>query len=302
MNDTLKQLKDNQITPKEAISLINSHSTRLSDIYVNLNQKPLKCGLSAFENHEYLLENEGNLVIMAARPGNGKTALACQIGLNVAQHKRVLMFSLEMKKESLRKRLLSVLSQVPIKKLGFPQYDKRVKEAQQLQESYQFDIVDKSDLDINTIISIINDEQRKSPIGLIIIDYLGVIAVNNEFRATSIGNIAKRIKKEVADRLQIPVIALAQMNRGFDSRVSQSNEETETRPVLADIGESSGIEHAADVVMFLHRPYLVNKHSSPGLFKVYVCKNRNGEVKDFDLEFSQELTKFFDVKTHNTDF
>lgn len=295
MTDEIIQLvKSKELTPEQALAKALTHSTRLGDIPVNLNSRALLCGLPTMERYQYLLEKEGNLVVMAARPGNGKTSLACQIGLNVSKTGRVLMFSLEMKKEALKKRLLSVLSNVPIKKLSNPLYQDKISAATRELQASRFDVIDDSDLAIHDIVSKTYDEYNREKLDLVIIDYLGMIKVNNEIRATAIAEVARRLKKDIADRLKIPVLALAQMNRSFDGRKTGAKEGEEVRPNLSDIGESSGIEHASDVVMFLHRPYLYDRASPSSLFKVYVAKNRNGEVKDFNLEFSDELTKFFD--------
>lgn len=240
------------------------------------------------------------------------TALACQIGFNVAKWGRVLYFSLEMKKEALRKRLLAVSSGVPIKKLNLPVYRDKVENALKEQASYKFDIVDDGGLDVSSIIRYINDEMRREPVDLVIIDYIGLVRVDNSNRHVHIGDVAKRLKKEVADKWRIPVIALAQMKRGFEDRYAKAKLEYEKskgyssstpnpkildlRPSLEDLGESSGLEHCADVVMFLHRPYLLDPEEPPSLFKVFIAKNRNGEVKDFNLEFTQSLTSFRDVE------
>lgn len=293
-DEILELAKSKEISPKEALDKVLKHSSRLSEIPLNLSSKPLVCGFPTIERYEYLLSNEGNLVIMAARPGNGKTSLACQIGLNTSGHSRVLMFSLEMKKQALKKRLISVLSQVPIKKLTHPSFAGRVKKAEEDLSLYSFDIIDESGLSVHDIVTKVSDEHSREKISLVIIDYIGIIKVNNESRAASIAEVARRLKNDVADRFKIPVLVLAQMNRDFDSRKNLASKDNEVRPTLADIAESSGIEHAADVVMFLHRPYLYDQASPPSLFKVYVGKNRNGEVKDFNLEFIDELTKFVD--------
>jgi replicative DNA helicase len=292
--DILDQAKNKEISPKEALDKVLKHSSRLSEIPLNLSSKPLVCGFPTIERYEYLLSGEGNLVIMAARPGNGKTSFACQLGLNVSGHSRVLMFSLEMKKETLKKRLLSVLSRVPIKKLGHPAFASRVKRAEDDLDLYRFDIIDKSGLNIHDIITRVHDENSREKVSMVIIDYIGMIQVSKDSRAQSIAEVARRLKDDLADKFKIPVIVLAQMNRDFDSRKVAASKDNEVRPTLADIGESSGIEHAADVVMFLHRPCLYDQASPPSLFKVYVAKNRNGEVKDFSLEFIDELTKFVD--------
>lgn len=293
-NQLVSLVEKGQLTPTEAVVRFNKHSTRLNDINIDFISRPLKCGLPTIEKYEYILANEGNLVVMAARPGNGKTALACQIGIEVAKHGRTLLFSLEMRKEALAKRLTSVLSGVAIKKLGLPVNSDRVSRAMRDLSTYRFDIVDTPGLTVDEILTKTYDEYRNEPIDLVIVDYIGIVKVNNELRATGMGEVAKRLKRDLADRLKIPVLVLAQMNRSFDARQASAGEDEEVRPNLADIGESSGIEHAADVVMFLHRPCLVDNTKPANLFKVYVSKNRNGEVKDFNLDFSDELTKFID--------
>lgn len=295
--------------PKEVLDKHLTHSTKISDIDVNLNTKALRCGFPSLEYYEYLLEGEGNLIVMAGRPGNCKTALACQIGLNTAEHGKVLFFSLEMKKETLRKRLLAVTSGVPIKKLSEPVFRAKIDLALDKQSKLKFNIIDDGGLTINDIIAKTYDENNRETLSLVVIDYIGIIKVDNTRRATSLSEVVTRIKKEIADKLKIPVIVLAQMKRGFEDRYARAKMEYEKakqyptgsnsrildiRPSLEDLGESSGLEHAADVVMFLQRPFLLDPSHNESDFRVFVAKNRNGEVKDFDLEFSSTLTKFID--------
>jgi len=287
-----------------------THSKSLGDIEINLNVRPLKCGFPTIENSEYIVEGEGNLVIMAAKPGHGKTALSSQIGLNVAEHGRVLYFSLEMSARSLRKRLLAVTSGVPIKKLHESVFASKIETAKNKQSKLKFDIIDDKDLSVTDIISKTYDENSRSKLSLVIIDYIGIINYEGSKKHEGVGIAAKRLKDEVADKLKIPVLVLAQMKSGFDDKYARAKMEYEKakqyptganskildiRPTLEDIGESSGIGRAADVVMFLQRPYLLDPDQPESLFKVYVAKNRNGEVKDFELEFSSTLTKFIDL-------
>lgn len=286
-----------------------THSTKLSDIDVRLNTKALKCGFPTIEYYEYLLEGEGNLVVMSARPGHGKSALSCQIGIQAAQHGKVLFFSLEMKKETLKKRLLAVSAGVPIKKLGEPVFKDKIDRALEMQKDLKFHIIDDSGLTIKDIIDKVNDENSREKLSLVIIDYIGIVKVDNTKRATSIAEAITRVKKEIADKFKIPVIVLAQMKRGFEDRYARAKMEYEKakqypnganskildiRPSLEDLGESSGLEHASDVVMFLQRPCLIDPEYPSDLFQVFVAKNRNGDVKDFSLEFSSSLTKFLD--------
>lgn len=296
---------------KEELLASKRHGLLLKDVPLDLQRAPLPCGIRAIERYEYLLGGKGNLVILAARPGNGKTALAGQIGLSVSEHSRVLMFSLEMRSTALKERFISVASNIPIKKLRNAEHRGHIEKTEKEFENLQFTLVDESGLSVDDIIAKTYDEHRAGKLGLVIIDYIGNIKVNNEKRHLAMGECAKRIKSEIADRLKIPVLLLAQMNRGFDERYQQYKMALEKarfyqkkdaddlsmpefRPSMSDLGESAGIEHAADVVMFLHRPYSVDKSCNASDFKVFVCKNRNGEMADFDLQFSQQLTKFFD--------
>lgn len=317
MTDTikpiLKAVSSGELTPKEGLAKALKTSTRLGDVVPKFTSESLLCDFPSIEKYQYLLKDESNLVVMAARPGNGKTALACQIALNVSRHSKVLLFSLEMRKEALYKRLLSVVSQIPIKNLGMSIHTNSVLKATNELSKHNMDIIDDQNMSALDIVKAVLDENRVSKIDLVVIDYAGMIKVNQAYRHTEISSAMTMIKQRICDDLKIPVLMLAQMNRGFDDRYSQymlnveksklypNAEErvvSEIRPTMADLAESSGLEHRADVVMFLHRPSLLDKTKPRDAFKVYVDKNRNGVVRDFDLRFSDSLTKFFD---HNAE-
>ena len=104
------------------------------------------------------------------------------------------------------------------------------------------------------------------------------------------GKVAGQLKN-LAKELKCPVLALAQMNRGHDSRLVYNKKDS--RPSLSDLADSSSIEKFADQVLFLHRQFIVNRER-PGEADVYVAKNRHGPNIDFRLGFSQELAKFYD--------
>lgn len=297
-------------SPEDQLKALERTSTRLGDIEADLTSYALDVGFKSIEKHQYILSNASNLVVMAARPGNGKTALSTQIAMHVAKKHRVLMFSLEMSKEALYKRMISVHSGVPIKMLNAAVHRDRVEAAKSELKEYKLDIIDIAELDINQIIAKAFDENRYERLELIVIDYAGLIKVNpSENRAQSIGQAAKLLKKRLSDHLQIPVLLLAQMNRSFDDQCSQFMQAAlksrmyanapETppmtlRPTMADIADSADIERAADVVMFLQRPHAYDPDQPESLFKVFVTKNRNGGLEDFELEFNGPLTKFND--------
>ena len=297
-------------SPKEALDLHLKHSTRLSDVAVNLDVKPLPCGFPTLEQNEYLLSGEGHLVTMSARPGNCKTAFSCQIALNASVHNKVLYFSLEMKRDALRKRLLAVSAGIPIRKLGEPVFRQKLEQAMQDQSKYNLHIVDDSGLSVDDIISKVYDENSREKLCLVVIDYIGILKYSGSKRHEDVATAITRLKKEVADKLKISVIVLAQMKRGFEDRYARAKMEFEkakqyknseanerildVRPGMEDLGESSGLEHASDVVMFLQRPCLIDPDQPETAFKVFVAKNRKGEATDFELEFSSALTKFID--------
>lgn len=308
----IKSVREGTLDVNAALTLAETVSTRLGDIHTTFNSESLSLGFPTMERHQYFLKNESNLIVMAARPGNGKTALAIQIAMNVARKGRVLVFSLEMRKEALYRRSLSVLSGVAIKVLGSDKNKARVEKAMEDIKQFNLNIIDEEDLTANDIISRAYDEHAREPLDLIVIDYIGLVKVNQGYRAQEIGAAAKLFKRKLANQLKLPVLLLAQMNRGFEDRYAQyllaaqkaalyanapEQKTPEMRPVMSDIAESSGLEHCTDVAMFLHRPSLLDKSQPESLFNVFVAKNRNGDVRDFDLEFNGALTKFNDKES-----
>lgn len=307
----IKAVRSGELDVNAALSHLEKTSTRLGDVEANFSSESLNLGFPTIERHQYFLKNESSLIVMAARPGNGKTALATQIAMNVAKHDRVLLFSLEMKKEALYKRAISVLSGVAIKVLGSEKNKVRVDRAIEDLKGYNLDIIDDEDLSANDIVSRSYDENKAGKVSLIVIDYIGLVKTTQGYRAQEIGQAAKLFKKRLANQLKVPVLLLAQMNRSFEDRYAQyllsaqkaklyanapEQGVPEMRPVMSDIAESSGIEHCTDVALFLHRPNLLDKSHPESLFNVFVAKNRNGACADFNLEFNGALTKFNDLE------
>lgn len=309
--ELLQAVRDGKISVQDGLKLAEVHSTRLGDIVPNFTSEALSCGFPSMEAHQYIMKDESNLIVIGARPGNGKTAFACQIALNVSTHGRVLMFSLEMRKESLYKRLLSVVSQIPIKQLGNSRHTDRINKGILELSKKKLNIVDTSALNVRDIIQMALDENNHDKIDLVVIDYLGLIAIGGTNTAREYGEAAMLLKKKLADTLHIPVLLLAQMNRSFDDRSSQflmAKEKarmyakegdtqisfTPPRPTMSDLAESAGLERHSDVALILHRPYLVDKSEPESKFIVYAAKNRNGAVQDMELSFSGSMTTFYD--------
>ncbi|MFT3756795.1 MAG: replicative DNA helicase [Pseudoxanthomonas sp.] len=235
-----------------------------------------------------------DLLILAARPSMGKTTLA----LNMAEYaafkskKAVAVFSMEMSASQLAMRLMSSVGRVNATRLRTGQLEdedwSRVTSAIRLLKETKIFIDDTPALSPDVLRSKARRLKREHDLGLIVIDYLQLMAVpgNSENRATEISEISRSLKA-LAKELNVPVIALSQLNRSLETR-------TDKRPVMADLRESGAIEQDADVIVFIYRDEYYNKESSPdkGLAEVIIGKQRNGPTGSLKLKFFGEYTRF----------
>lgn len=233
------------------------------------------------------------LIILAARPSMGKTAFVCNCALafGLAQ-KPTLVFSLEQSRLELAERLLCIHAKVNGHKVRQGDIDDMDTNAllaasSELSEIPVF-IDDRPGRTIAQIGAIARRLKRRSGLGCVIIDYLQLIEAEdrNQPREQQISTITRRLKFLSKD-LEIPVIALAQLNRGVEQREDK-------RPRLADLRESGAIEQDADVVMFLHRPEAYDPEDRPGEADVIVAKNRSGPVDTARMTWVKEQLRFAD--------
>ena len=235
-----------------------------------------------------------DLLILAARPAMGKTTLA----LNMAEYaafrskKAVAIFSMEMSASQLALRLISSVGRVNAQRLRSGQLEdedwSRVTSAiRQLREAKIF-IDDTPGLSPEVLRAKSRRLKREHDLGLIVIDYLQLMSVpgNSENRATEISEISRSLK-HLAKELNLPVIALSQLNRSLEQRADK-------RPVMADLRESGAIEQDADVIIFIYRDDYYNKETSPdkGLAEVIIGKQRSGPTGSLKLKFFGEYTPF----------
>ncbi|MFT3762804.1 MAG: replicative DNA helicase [Pseudoxanthomonas sp.] len=234
-----------------------------------------------------------DLLILAARPSMGKTTLA----LNMAEYaafkskKAVAVFSMEMSASQLAMRLMSSVGRVNATRLRTGQLEdedwSRVTSAIRLLKETRIFIDDTPALSPDVLRSKARRLKREHDLGLIVIDYLQLMAVpgNSENRATEISEISRSLKA-LAKELNVPVIALSQLNRSLETR-------TDKRPVMADLRESGAIEQDADVIVFIYRDEYYNKESADkGLAEVIIGKQRNGPTGSIKLKFFGEYTRF----------
>ena len=232
------------------------------------------------------------LVVLAARPSMGKTALVCNLAEGVAMEtgQGVLLFSLEQSNLELAERLLCIRSQVNSHRLrsGTLDDDERkllIHASAELSEAPLF-LDDQPGRTIAQITAVARRLQRRNDVRVVIIDYLQLIEPEDKSspREQQIALITRRLKA-LAKELSVPVIALAQLNRGVEHREDK-------RPRLSDLRESGAIEQDADVVMFLHRPEHYNPEDRPGEADVIIAKNRNGPTDSVTLTWIKESMRF----------
>jgi replicative DNA helicase len=235
----------------------------------------------------------GELIVIAGRPSMGKTTLAVNIAENAAIGARVptAIFSMEMPSQQLAFRMISSLGRVDQTHLRtgrFPDEDwSRINTAVQLMSEAPIFIDDTPGLSPTEIRARSRRLQREHGLGLIVVDYLQLMAVpgSKENRATEISEISRSLKA-LAKELSLPVIALSQLNRSVEQR-------TDKRPVMSDLRESGAIEQDADLIVFIYREEVYNQDTPrKGVADIAIAKQRNGPIGDFPLTFVGRYTKF----------
>jgi len=242
----------------------------------------------------------GDLLVLAARPGIGKTSLALNIAINAARAgATVAFFSLEMPSSQLTQRVLSSESFVEYQKMRTGQLTqadwKNIIDTCSVLSEYEFYIDDTPGLTLTELRAKARRQLQRVEQGIIIVDYLQLMQARGNVvqdRWVTVGDISRGLKI-LAKELNMPVLALSQLSRAVEGR-------TNKRPMLSDLRESGNIEQDADVVMFIDRSLTeeeANKPNrpDPGMAKLIIGKNRNGPTRDIDLVFEDSYTRFRDV-------
>jgi len=239
-----------------------------------------------------------DLVIIAGRPGMGKTAFALNIARNVAVEGKipVAIFSLEMSKEQLVTRLFSAEAGIDSMKLRtghFPRsYWTVLTQAADVLAQAPIFIDDSPIISVLEMRSKARQMKFQENIGLIVVDYLQLMSSGGraESRIQEISEISRSLK-QLAKELDVPVVALSQLNREPEKR-------NDKRPVLADLRESGAIEQDADLIVFLYREecYSRDKPECKGIAEVIIGKQRNGPLGTVQLYFKPEVTRFAEIE------
>jgi replicative DNA helicase len=262
---------------------------------------------------------KGDLVIIAARPAMGKTSFALNMVQNLLDHgKGVAFFSLEMPAEQLMLRLLSIKTSIFLQKLRVGDLDddewSRLNNAvEQMQRSHLF-VDDQGSVNINQLRSRLRKLKSKHPeIEMAVVDYLQIMSgTGSKDRHLEVSEMSRGLKM-LARELEIPIVALSQLNRGLESRHDK-------RPMLSDIRESGSIEQDADIILFVYRDdvYLYKeekerekaakaegKEFTPSYIEkdvedseIIIGKQRNGPTGHVKLLFQKKLTRFVDAPAY----
>ena len=238
----------------------------------------------------------GELAIIAARPSMGKTAFSLNILLHTALRakKKIAYFSVEMSKEAVMMRLLANqavirLSEIRIGKINDQSWQRLINTAAIISECSVF-IDDSSDLSPFDIRAKARRMKSKHGLDMIIVDYLQLMTLKTkvESREREVSEMS-RILKSIAKELQVPIIALAQLNRGVEGRSNR-------RPMLSDLRESGSIEQDADIIMMLYREdyYDTDTPEIKGMAEVIIGKQRNGPTGKVKLHWEPEFGRFSD--------
>jgi replicative DNA helicase len=265
--------------------LINGVATGLTDL------DKLCCGLQS-----------GDLIIIAGRPAMGKTSLGLTIAHNVALRQRlpVAVFSLEMSREQLVQRILCTEAMVDLQKVRSGNLTEedwvRLNTAAVQLSTAPLYIHDAFGITTRQLRAEARRLQLEKGLGLIVIDYIQLMQANrrSENRQQEIADISRSLKGLAKD-LNVPVLALAQLSRQVEQRVSK-------RPIMSDLRESGSLEQDSDLVMFIYREeYYKPDTEKKGIAELIVAKQRNGPTGTIEMAFLKEFTRFVNLARENED-
>lgn len=296
-----KEIKDSKAIIKEAVEEIQAAASNPDGITGIASFTSLDAKTAGFQNSD--------LIIVAARPAMGKTSFALTIIKKIAVIQKIpsAFFSLEMSAVQLTKRLISDVASISGQtilrgQLSCDEWDRLDKSLTPLIDAPLY-IDDTPGLTIGEFRSKAKRLVKEKEVKIIFVDYLQLMhygAKNFSTRQEEVSNICESLKN-IAKELNVPIIALAQLNRGVENREGLDGK----RPRLSDLRESGSIEQAADLVMFIHRPeyYHIyqdeNGRDLRGMAQIIIAKHRKGATGDVLLSFRGEFTRFEDPEENN---
>jgi replicative DNA helicase len=257
---------------------------QISDFDQNaLEIETIPSGFPSLDMYKLLKRNRGELIIIGARPSQGKSGLGFQIATSVAERGKSHIFSLEMDHESIVARQASIELNKPLDYLqsGLARPEELNSVKARL-ERLNCIVDDDPGLNVHQICDRARMQYKRSKTDLVVIDFIQIVDYDRKGnRAIELAAISMALKN-LAKELRIPVIALSQLNRNSEHREDGT-------PQLSDLKESGSLEQDADVVLLIHRT-----KDSPALAKIIIAKNRNGPTGEVDMQFAAGQARFVD--------
>ncbi|MED5502242.1 MAG: replicative DNA helicase [Pseudomonadota bacterium] len=276
-------------------------NTYIETVYSKKNSDEVDYLLTGYSEFDKLVSGlqKSDLIIIAGRPSMGKTAFAMNIAQDIVfkQKKKVGFFSLEMSAQSIALRMLSSLSSVSQQKIRTGDYEASSKDTKNVTSAIEmmndndchFYIDDTAAISPMDLRSKARRMKRETGLDMIIVDYLQLMSIPqySENRVNEIAEVTRSLKA-IAKELDLPVIALSQLNRGVETR-------NDKRPFLSDLRESGSIEQDADLIVFLYREEVYDKNTDQkNIAEIRVEKHRNGPTGLVKLTFVPHCTRFED--------
>ena len=292
------------LTNQFKLTELTSSTELIYDIFLELKQKAISPSLPGLTSGFYGLDSltqgfqKSDLIIMAGRPSIGKTAFSLSVSLNIINYSKlpVIVFSLEMSKEQIIYRLLSMETNISQSRLRSGKLYKtdwiKLNKILKILSKLPLFIDDSSDLSVQDIrIKIKTILFQYKTVGLVTIDYLQLMEnsiLKNGNRAQELSQITRGLKN-LAREFNIPIIALSQLSRNIETR-------SDKKPILSDLRESGSIEQDADLVLMLYENEKNNPNSTKSNFikiiDLIIAKQRNGPTGKIQLQFDQKRTKY----------
>lgn len=284
---------------EQASSITDGMDELLAEIRLAYSTgQPIMGALTGFRTIDDVLNGlyPGQFIVCAARPGQGKSTLGLNIAENFADRgDHALVVSLEMSKYELQIRSLSRIAEIDSRIIGTgrmtPEQAVKLGNAVPVmnERKDRLFIQDDGSVTVGTLKAEATRLHRQFGLDLMVVDYLQLMTgTGGDNRAQEIGEISRGLKM-LARKLNIPIIALSQMNRSIESRLNK-------RPVLSDLRESGSLEQDADVVMFLHDDANYDTDKIPdGTMELIIAKNRKGPTDGLSLAFNRSWSRFMDM-------
>lgn len=282
-----EEVFDDAIKHIEAIQEAGSDITGIRTLYADLDRKT-----AGFQ--------KGDLIIVAARPSMGKTALALNIAVNSASVTpgSIAIFSIEMPAEQVAIRILAAKSKVEIQKLRTGNLNdeewSRLNEASQQLKRQNFYIDDTPGIKVSEMYAKARKLAQDEGLYMIVVDYIQLIQATgkSDSRQQEVSEISRRLKA-MARELNVPVIAVSQLSRSVEARQDK-------RPMLSDLRESGALEQDADLVLFLYRDAYYNRdeyvNEEREDVELHIAKHRNGPTGKVMLAFEKDINAFYGIK------